>query len=104
MAAKAIAQSPGTQIRSVRVVGIPRLGIGGHMSAGDDDRIAFDRLVMDDSRMTGCTAFALCSGPERLHVLAMTHYKTDILHRLRKVSRGHFGDSEDSAVTTDAHI
>ena len=74
------------------------------MPAWNDNRIPFDRLVMDHPGMAGCTTFSPASNPEGLHVFAMTHDETDFFHGRRQITRRHFRHSKNISMTAYAHI
>jgi len=83
---------------------MPRLVVCGNMSTRQDGGVSFDRLVMDDSRMTGRATLFLAAGTERLHMLTVTHDKTHIFHRERKIAGCDFRGAKNMLMTTQAHL
>src|SRR5687768_309325 len=104
MATEAIVESPRPKIRPFRILRMPRLVVCGNMSTRQDDGVSFDRLIVYDSRMTGRATLFLAAGAECFHMLTVTHHKTHIFHRDRKIAGCDFRGAKDMLMTTQAHL
>ena len=104
MTAKAIVEGPGAEIRSFRVVRIPRLRISRHMSPRQHHGIALDWPIVHNTRMTGRAALPLMTRAEGLYMLSVAHDQTDVPDRRRQVPWRHFRCAENVLVATETHV
>ena len=104
MAAEAVIERSGAKVRTFRMIGMPRFTVAGDMSAGNDDWVALDWLVVDDAGMAGRTTLALRTSPEGLHVFTMAHNQTDIFDRRRQITSRHFRNTKNMSMTAQADL
>jgi len=104
MATETVIEGPRAQIRSFRMIRIPRLIVCGHMPAWHGDGIALDRLIVHHTRMASRAPFTLATDSECLHMLSMTHDKTHLFDRRGQISRRHFGCPKDMLMTTQTDV
>src|SRR5215831_5315536 len=104
MAAETVVEGSRVQIGSVRIVRVPGLVVRGHMPSWNDNRIAFNRLIVHHTGMARRTTLTLASGSKRLHVLSMTHDQSHLLDRRGQISRRHFGCPKDMLMTAQTDV
>ena len=73
------------------MVGVPWLTVSRKMPTRYDNRIALDRLFMDDGGMARRTTLPLAALRECLDMLTMAHDETDFIDRRGQISRGDLG-------------
>ena len=82
------------------MVWIPGFVVSRKVPARHDNRIAFDRLFMDDPGMARRTALPLAALRKGIDMFAMAHDKADLVDRLRQIARGDLGYPKNVPMTT----
>jgi hypothetical protein len=77
--AETVAEGPLSEIGPLRMVRRPRAVIGGNVTSRNDNRIAFDGSIVNNSGMTRRAALASPPDLKRLHMLVMTHDEAYLL-------------------------
>jgi len=102
MTPETVVERPRAKMGPFRMVRIPGLAIGGHMSTWNHDRIALDRPIMNYPGMARHTPISVPAFLERVHMFPMAHDKADLFHRRQQIARRNFGNAEDVTMATQA--